>query len=50
MFPGPKPTIHASFPDPSGATGTEEERLASSAIRDGIMAWIDATFGGGAHD
>jgi arsenate reductase len=51
MFPGAKRTIHASFPDPSAATGTEEERLAAfRAIRDEIAAWIDATFEGGAHD
>ena len=46
MFPGEKRTIHASFPDPSTATGTEEERLAVfRAVRDEITAWIDATFG-----
>ena len=51
MFPGAKQTIHASFPDPSAATGTEEERLAVfRAIRDEIAAWIDATFGESAHD
>lgn len=50
MFPGAKRTIHASFPDPSAATGTEEERLAAfRAVRDEITAWIDATFGGAAH-
>jgi arsenate reductase (thioredoxin) len=46
MFPGATRTIHASFPDPSAATGTEEARLAVfRAIRDGITTWIDATFG-----
>jgi len=51
MFPGAKRTIHASFPDPSGATGTEEERLAVfRAVRDEIASWIDATFGGVDND
>ena len=51
MFPGAKRTIHASFPDPSAATGTEEERLAVfRSIRDEIAAWIDATFGGAVHE
>ncbi len=47
MFPGAKRTIHAGFPDPAAATGTEKERLeAFRAVRDEIAAWIDATFGG----
>ena len=51
MFPGVKRTIHASLPDPGTATGTEEERLAAfRAVRDEIMAWIDATFGGAANE
>lgn len=51
MFPGAKETVHASFPDPSGATGSDEERIAVfRAVRDEIAAWIDATFGGAAHD
>jgi arsenate reductase len=51
MFPGAKQTVHASFPDPSAATGTEDERLAAfRSIRDEIAAWIDATFGGVAND
>ncbi|MEN6516722.1 MAG: arsenate reductase ArsC [Methanospirillum sp.] len=46
MFPGAKRMIHASFPDPGAATGTEEERLAAfRSTRDEIAAWIDATFG-----
>ena len=50
MFPGAKRTIHASFPDPAAATGTEEERLAVfRSVRDEITAWIDATFGGVDH-
>lgn len=51
MFPGAKRTIHASFPDPSGVTGTEEERLAVfRSVRDEIAAWIDAAFGGVDND
>lgn len=51
MFPWAKSTVHASFPDPSAAIGTEEERLAVfRAVRDEIAAWIDATFGGADHD
>ncbi len=51
IFPGAKRTIHASFPDPGAATGTEEERLAAfRSIRDEIAIWIDATFGYAAHD
>ncbi len=51
MFPWAKTTVHASFPDPSGATGTEEERLAVfRGVRDEIAAWIDTTFGGAAND
>lgn len=47
MFPGANETIHVSFPDPSAATGGEEERLrAFRTVRNGITAWIDATFGG----
>ncbi|MEN6342278.1 MAG: arsenate reductase ArsC [Methanospirillum sp.] len=49
MFPGAKRTIHASFPDPGAATGTDEERLAAfRSVRDEIAAWIDASFGGAA--
>ncbi len=48
MVPGARTTIHASFPDPSAATGTDEERLAVfRSIRDGITTWIDVTFGDG---
>ncbi len=51
MFPGAKRTIHASFPDPAAATGTEEDRLAFfRAVRNQIAAWIDSTFGGADHD
>jgi arsenate reductase len=51
IFPGAQQTIHASFPDPGAATGTEEERLAAfRTIRDEIAAWIDATFGGVSND
>jgi len=50
MFPGAKRTFHTSFPDPSAATGSEEERLAAfREVRDQITAWIDSTFGGVDH-
>jgi arsenate reductase len=50
MFPGAKRTIHAGFPDPAAATGTEEERLEEfRTVRDEIAPWIDATFGGAAY-
>ncbi len=48
IFAGAGTTIHASFPDPSAATGTDEERLeVFRAVRDEIAAWIDAAFGDG---
>ena len=51
MLHGAKQTVHTRFRDPSGATGTEEERIAVfRAVRDEITAWIDATFEGAAHD
>jgi arsenate reductase (thioredoxin) len=47
-FPGAGSTIHAGFPDPATATGTDEDRLeVFRAIRDEITAWIDVTFGDG---
>ena len=50
IFPGARRTSHASFADPSAATGPEEERLAVfRAVRDRITAWIDDTFGGADH-
>lgn len=37
--------LHQGFPDPSIATGTEEEKLAAvRAIRDEIITWSRATF------
>jgi arsenate reductase len=37
--------MHKSFPDPSAATGSEEERLAAfRSVRDDLIEWIDATF------
>jgi arsenate reductase (thioredoxin) len=51
IFPGAGTTLHASFPDPAAATGTEEERLAVfRSARDRITDWIDATFGDTARD
>jgi arsenate reductase len=42
-FPGARRQEHWSFPDPSAATGTEEERLAVfRAVRDAIAARIEA--------
>jgi arsenate reductase len=38
-FPGPAERLHWSFPDPAGAEGTEEERLAAfRSVRDGLEA------------
>lgn len=42
LFPGPAARLHWSFPDPSGATGTEEQRLAVfRRVRDEIKARLD---------
>ena len=41
-FPGAKAGLHWSFPDPSRATGTEEEQLAVyRRVRDAIRARIE---------
>jgi arsenate reductase (thioredoxin) len=41
LFPGARRRQHWSFPDPSAATGTEEERLAAfRQVRDAIAARI----------
>ena len=45
VFPGPARRIHWSFEDPSAATGSEAERLATfrrvrDAIRDRLRAWL----------
>jgi arsenate reductase len=43
IFPGARRQEHWSFPDPSKATGTDEERLAVfRRVRDAIAAHIDA--------
>ena len=43
MFPGAKKMIHVSFPDPSGATGSQEEQMKIfRQVRDEIITWIDA--------
>lgn len=43
IFPGAKERWHWSFPDPSKATGTEEEQLTTyRAVRDAIRARIEA--------
>lgn len=37
--------MHESFPDPSAATGTEDERLEQfRSVRDSLIQWIDRTF------
>jgi arsenate reductase (thioredoxin) len=42
FFPGARRQEHWSFPDPSAATGTEEERLAVfRQVRDAIAARVD---------
>jgi arsenate reductase len=43
FFAGARRQVHWSFPDPSAATGSEEERLAVfRQVRDAIAARIDA--------
>lgn len=43
FFPGARRQEHWGFPDPSAATGSEEERLAVfRQVRDGIAARIEA--------
>ncbi len=43
MFPGAKQMVHVSFPDPSSATGNEEQQMKIfRQVRDEIIAWIDA--------
>lgn len=43
FFPGDAERIHQSFPDPAGATGTEEEILDTfRSVRDAIRAWAEA--------
>ncbi len=45
-LPARRRNLHRSFPDPSAAGGTDEERLAAfRRVRDAIAAWLDATFG-----
>ncbi len=46
FFPGGRTRLHKGFEDPSGAGGSEEERLeAFRRVRDGLRAWIEAVFG-----
>jgi arsenate reductase len=45
VFPGPARRLHWSFPDPSRATGTEEERLqvfrrVRDQIRSRLAGWL----------
>jgi arsenate reductase (thioredoxin) len=47
FFPGARRQEHWGFPDPSAATGSEEERLAAfRRVRDGIAARIEVFVGG----
>jgi arsenate reductase len=42
VFPGAKERLHWSFPDPSRATGSEDEQLAVyRQVRDAIRARVD---------
>jgi arsenate reductase (thioredoxin) len=44
-FPAQKEIIHRSFPDPSAATGTDEEKIEIfRRVRDAISGWIDERF------
>lgn len=46
MFPWADERIHAGFPDPSGASGSEEEILeVFRKVRDEIILFIDTKFG-----
>jgi len=37
--------LHESFPDPSAATGTDDERLEQfRSVRDALIRWIDHIF------
>jgi len=48
-FPGAMRVVHWPFPDPAGATGSEEEILAQfRAVRDSIRARLDAWLESGA--
>lgn len=47
VFPGTRHRLHWSFPDPSRAQGTPEERLAAfRSVRDAIGARVEAFVGG----
>ena len=44
FFPGAKENRHESFPDPSAAGGSDDEKLAAfRATRDAIRTWIGKT-------
>ena len=42
VFAGAKSRLHWSFPDPSQATGSEEQLAVYRSVRDAIRAWIEA--------
>ena len=47
LFPGGKQRLHWSFPDPSRATGTEEEQLAVyRRVRDAVLVRVQALIAG----
>ena len=44
-IPARKQNLHHSFPDPSAATGSDDDkRAAFREVRDAIADWVDATF------
>lgn len=46
FFPGAKKTVHMSFPNPKGFTGSDDEVLEGfRTVRNEITRWIDAAFG-----
>lgn len=45
VFPGAKEVWHESFPDPSAAAGSDEEKQASfRSVRDALRVWIEREF------
>jgi arsenate reductase len=45
FFPGARENRHESFPDPSAASGSDEEKLAAfRAVRDAIREWVVKNF------
>lgn len=45
-IPARKANLHHSFPDPSAATGSDDDkRAAFRSVRDQIAVWMEETFG-----